>query len=67
MLVPLTDSTNLYTAMMLELINSSKDGAHSHIGDAPRGYRQQPRRRFSILDRLRGRRRVSTPVASPAM
>jgi hypothetical protein len=67
MLVPLTDSTNLYTAMMLELINSSKNGAHSHIWDAPQGYRQQSRRRFSILDRLRGRRRVNAPIASPAM
>jgi len=66
MLVPLTDSTNPYAAMMLELINSSRVGAHSHIWDAPQRV-SAPRRRISILDRLRGRGRVNTPIASPAM
>ncbi len=65
MLVPLTDSTNPYTAMMLELIASHRDHPHSHVWRAPSSQVAARPRRFPIIGRFLPRRR--TGALAPAI
>jgi hypothetical protein len=58
MLIPLTDSTNPYTAMMLELIASHDDHPHSHRWEAPRDAYSPRRRRLPFVGRFLPRRRT---------
>ncbi len=59
MLIPLTDSTNPYTAMMLELIASHDDRPHSHVWRVPNTRVASRRRRLPIIGRFLPRRRSS--------
>jgi hypothetical protein len=70
MLIPLTDSTNLYTAMMLELIASQKARAqaeahpHSHVWQAPKTNVAPRRRRLPLVDRVLRRRHAAVLAPS---
>ena len=68
MLVPLTDSTNPYAAMMLELIASHnvRQYPHSHVWRAPDGSLAPKRSRFSFLSRFFSRRPAEAAPAPSA-
>lgn len=64
-MIPLTDSTNPYTAMMLDLIASQNDHPHSHRWEAPREAFAPRRRRIPFIGRFLPRRR--TNAFAPAL